>query len=133
LEKRIIKLLLVDGHNLFREVLKEAIESTFEELGGSSELQVVQKSNGLEAKKAILEGLCPDVVMADNQMPELSGMGLIEFIVSRGDIKHIFLLTLYDSEELSLEVGIRGAKVISKFSISGREELKKFVEFLASL
>lgn len=62
-----IRVLLVDDHALFRQVLRGVMESD------SSYRVVAEATNGLEALEAA-RNLSPDVVVMDVSMPEMDGI-----------------------------------------------------------
>jgi DNA-binding response OmpR family regulator len=62
---------------------------------------VVAKKNGKEALEWMQQGVIPDVIVADINMPELDGVEFIRQIRSSGFFKEIPLIILSGNEESS--------------------------------
>jgi DNA-binding response OmpR family regulator len=62
---------------------------------------VVPKKNGKEALEWMQQGVIPDVIVADINMPELDGVEFIRQIRSSGFFKEIPLIILSGNEESS--------------------------------
>ncbi len=81
------KVLIVDDDQLFRELLKEALEFEGHE--------VASAENGLAAL-ALLEYSHPDIILLDIMMPELDGFGLL---AARKDQTPVIVISAIDTED----------------------------------
>lgn len=87
-----IRLLLVDDQNLFREGLATL-------LSVHQDLQVVAEAvNGVEAVTKARQ-LKPDVILMDLRMPEMSGVAATREILSDEDPPSIIVLTTFDDDD----------------------------------
>lgn len=85
-------LLLADDHPMMRRALRQLIEL-------ESDLVVVgEANNGLEAC-ALVEHLQPDLVILDNNMPELNGVEALKRLREQGYTGRILLFTVSDAEQ----------------------------------
>ncbi|MEA5672438.1 two-component system response regulator NarL [Pseudomonas sp. MH2] len=85
-------LLLADDHPMMRRALRQLIEL-------ESDLVVVaEANNGLEAC-ALVERLQPDLVVLDNNMPELNGVEALKRLRDQGYTGRILLFTVSDAEQ----------------------------------
>ncbi len=98
-----IRVLIVDDHDLFREGLRQLIESdeTIEVVG--------EAANGRAALRLVAE-LQPDVVLMDINMPGMDGIRATEAIVQQHRRVHVIMLTMYDDEEYVLHAIRAGAR-----------------------
>ncbi|MGD1921741.1 MAG: response regulator [Pleurocapsa sp.] len=99
-----IKLLLVDDRDLFRQGLATLLDT-------EADLEVIgQASNGREAI-ALSEQLQPDVILMDIQMPVCGGVIATREIIARYPWMRILVLTTFDDDEYigqSLQAGAKG-------------------------
>lgn len=87
-----IRVLLADGHELFREGLARLLTAT-------QQLQVVAHvSTGLEAVQRALE-LQPDLVLMDTDLPECDGITAAQRILRQWPEARIVMLSDHDDEE----------------------------------
>ena len=96
MDKKTIRILLVDDHTLFRSGIRLLLQRNldFEVVG--------EASDGLEAVKRAKE-LKPDIVLLDLHMPGLSGLDVIGLILQDRPACHVVLLTVSeDAEDLAL-------------------------------
>lgn len=102
---KIIKIALVDDHVLLRNALTGLINS-FENCRVINE-----SSHGKEIKEAIENGIIPDVIIMDLNMPIMDGFEAAEYLHAEHPQIPILMLTMYDSE-LSLirllQTGVKG-------------------------
>src|SRR5690606_13529550 len=85
-------LLLADDHPMMRRALRQLIEL-------EHDLVVVgEANNGLEAC-ALVERLQPDLVVLDNNMPELNGVEALKRLREQGYAGRILLFTVSDAEQ----------------------------------
>ncbi len=101
--ERRIRVLIVDDHDLFREGLRQLIET-------DPDVEVVgEAATGQEAVRLVGE-LRPDVVLMDINMPGMDGIRATEAIVQQYRDTHVVMLTMYDEEEYVLHAIRAGAK-----------------------
>lgn len=99
-----IKLALVDDHNLFREGIKLLLQPITD-----MEL-VIEASNGKELLEQ-LEGDTPEVVLLDLDMPEMDGIETSKRLREISEDIGIIILTMYDDEQMIahlMELGANG-------------------------
>ncbi|MCS7256757.1 MAG: response regulator transcription factor [Thermomicrobium sp.] len=101
--ERRIRVLIVDDHDLFREGLRQLIETdeTIEVVG--------EAASGQEALQ-LVEQLRPDVVLMDINMPGMDGIRATEAIAHQYRDVHVIMLTMYDDEEYVLHAIRAGAR-----------------------
>jgi len=104
-KKNPIKVALVDDHILLRNALAGLIDSF-------GDCRVIHQSgNGKEIIKAISDGVIPDVVVMDLNMPEMDGFETAHWLQQNFPKVYVLMLTMFDSE-LSLirllQTGVRG-------------------------
>lgn len=98
-----IKILVVDDHQLVRAGLKRMLEE-------QKDFQIVgEASNGKEALEAI-DRLQPDVVLLDIAMPEMDGMETMSALVKqRSKPPKVVMLTMHDDEHYAARLLRMGA------------------------
>lgn len=114
-------ILIVDDDRLNREVLKRIFSSAY------SFLEAADGKRGLEIIEKMQQELC--AVILDVQMPEMTGMELLNILHSRGITEKIpiFLITMHDDEKIVKEAYMLGVmdfinKPVSEFLIQRRVE-----------
>lgn len=100
---KVIRLLIVDDHTLFREGLQAIFLST-------NDIEVVgEASNGAEAIEQA-QHLKPDVILMDIQMPDMNGIeatrNILKFIPDTG----IIMLTMLEDRESLFAAMTAGAR-----------------------
>lgn len=91
-QTEVIRVLLVDDHNLFRSGIKLLLQR-------NPEFQVVgEASDGLEGVKRAKE-LKPDIVLLDMHMPGLNGREAVQLIHQDQPSSHIVMLTVSEDED----------------------------------
>jgi len=100
----VIKVLLVDDHDLVRSGLKKLLEE-------DPAIQVVaEATNGKEATEAY-DASSPDVVMMDISMPDMDGLDASKEILKRHPDARIMVLTMHDEKMFAarlLRAGVLG-------------------------
>lgn len=99
-----IRLALVDDHNLFRQGIKLLLEDI-----DSVEL-LIEAANGQELLDA-MEDQIPDIILLDLEMPVLNGIETSKILKKTFPEVGIIILTMYDDEQMIahlMEVGANG-------------------------
>jgi DNA-binding NarL/FixJ family response regulator len=100
-----IKVGLVDDHTLLRNALASLIDEF-------KDCKVIfQAGNGKELIYQIKNGLIPDLVLLDLNMPELDGYDTAKWLQGNYPGIHILMLTMYDTEMAMirlLQAGVKG-------------------------
>ena len=98
------RVLLVEDHDSLRCLLGSFLSDSFD---------VVSAKNGLEAMTWLYNGLMPDVIVTDNDMPELDGLDLLRQLRCTGlwsDIPVVVLGKSTNSEQESQRFKNLGAQ-----------------------
>lgn len=101
--KQNIKVLIADDHEIFRDGLKLMLS-----MAESIDL-VGEAANGKELLK-LIESAQPDVVITDIKMPIMDGVEATKHIKEHHPSIEIIALSMFDDEELILEMLDAGAK-----------------------
>ena len=100
----LINILIVDDHPIFRRGLRQVIES-------DTELKVVDEAeNGIRALE-LIDNLKPSVVVADVQMPQMSGLELAQKIKDKNLPIALVFLTMLNDEMMfnaAMNAGVKG-------------------------
>jgi len=99
----VIKIVIIDDHQLFREGVKRILE--FEK---GFEV-VAEGSNGNEAI-ALVEQYKPDVVVMDINMPQMNGVEATAKLVERFPDVKVLILSIHDDESYVTHVMKTGAR-----------------------
>lgn len=100
---RHVRLLIADDHDLFREGLRQLLETV-------PSVEVVgEASDGQEAIQLVAE-LQPDVVLMDINMPRVDGIRATEYIVRHYPDTNVVVLTMYQDDEYAIHAIRAGAK-----------------------
>lgn len=90
---QLIKVMLVDDHEMVRKGLKKIVEN-------EDDLTVVaEASDGVEAVELAQEKI-PDIIVMDVDMPRMNGISATEKIVSRLPNVRVVALSLHDHQEV---------------------------------
>jgi two-component system, NarL family, response regulator DegU len=100
---QVLRVVIADDHDLFREGLRQLLESV-------EDIEVVgEASTGHQAIMLVREH-GPDVVLMDISMPEMDGIQATEFIVQRYPETQVVVLTMYTDDEYAIHAVRAGAK-----------------------
>jgi DNA-binding NarL/FixJ family response regulator len=100
-----MRIALADDHSLLRIALAGLIN------GFDNCKVIIEASTGEELIKKIQEGIIPDIVLLDLNMPELDGCDTARWIQIHHPEIHVLMLTMYDTELTMirlLQVGVKG-------------------------
>src|SRR4051812_35050904 len=100
-----IKIILAEDHNIVRDGIRNLLENepNFE--------IVAEATNGADVLQMIREGATTDIVLADMNMPVMSGMELAEKLKETGSKAKFIMLTMIDHEKYvmkAFQAGVAG-------------------------
>lgn len=95
-----VEVLAVDDSRTMRDMISLAL--------ASDEFQVHLAEDGLHGLE-VLEGINPDVIITDINMPKLDGFGFIDAVRKRDDYKTIPILVLTTESSADLKARARDA------------------------
>lgn len=99
-----IRVFLVDDHEIFRNGLKQLVDS-------EPDMEVVGEAGDGEAALQGLSSLSPDVIIMDIRMPGINGVETGQAILKQRPASRILFFSLYDSPDYvakALEMGASG-------------------------
>lgn len=99
-----IKVFLVDDHEIFRNGLKQLVDS-------EPDMEVVGEAGDGESALETLLSLSPDVIIMDIRMPGINGVETSQVLLKREPQPKILFFSLYDSPDYvarALEMGASG-------------------------
>lgn len=112
-----ITIMLVDDHPLFREGIRSRLQLSDEvELIGEAE-------NGKEALD-LLETVQPDIILMDINMPQMSGIDLLEVIAEKNITAKTIVLSMHNDREYIVRAIQMGAHGYMLKDISGDKMLQ---------
>ena len=119
-----IKVLLAEDHNIVRDGIRSLLET-------DPEITVIDEAvNGREVIEKIAKGIIPDIILADINMPELSGLELIKELKDVPNIS-ILILSMLDHESYVLDAINSGASGYLLKNIS-KDELIFAIKHIAA-
>jgi two-component system, NarL family, response regulator DegU len=98
-----LRIVIADDHDLFREGLKQLLETV-------EDLTVVGEASDGRQAVLLVERHRPDVVLMDISMPEMDGIEATQAIVARGLNVPVIVLTMYADDEYAIHAIRAGAK-----------------------
>ncbi len=98
-----MKLLIVDDSRAMRMIVQRTLRQA-----GFRGHTVVEASNGKEALDAIEEGV-PDIVLTDWNMPEMTGIELLEAVKQKGIATKVGVVTSQATPEMQQRAADAGA------------------------
>jgi DNA-binding NarL/FixJ family response regulator len=99
-----MKVFLVDDHEIFRNGLKQLVDS-------EPDMEVVGEAGDGETALQMLLSTAPDVIIMDIRMPGINGIETSQAILKRQPQSRILFFSLYDSPDYvarALEMGASG-------------------------
>jgi DNA-binding NarL/FixJ family response regulator len=99
-----IKVFLVDDHEIFRNGLKQLVDS-------EPDMEVVGEAGDGETALEALRSLTPDVIIMDIRMPGINGVETSQMLLKREPQAKIVFFSLYDNPDYvakALEMGASG-------------------------
>jgi two-component system, NarL family, invasion response regulator UvrY len=121
LQKKPVKIALVDDHNLIRDALAFVINN-FENCK-----VICVASNGVEFIEKLQPHELPDLVILDLNMPKMDGYEVTKWLRNNYPDIYVLILTMYDSELSLLRLLQWGARGFLKKDIHP-DELKNAIE-----
>jgi signal transduction histidine kinase/CheY-like chemotaxis protein len=118
------RLLIVDDNEVSRYIVRELLDRPW--------LDVAEAANGTEAIRLIRQN-CPDAVILDLLMPDISGMEVLQQLRSEYSTQMLPVL-IYTSKRLSdaekLQLEDLGASIVRKEDVSTRLSARPFLDWL---
>jgi DNA-binding NarL/FixJ family response regulator len=99
-----IKVILVDDHRLVREGIKSLLVS-------DEEITVIGEAASFEELKSVMERITPDIFNLDIKLPDISGIDIINYLMSKNPTVKVIMLTMYTDEDFifnSVKLGASG-------------------------
>lgn len=110
-----IKIVLAEDHNIVRNGIRNLLEK-------EKDLKVVGEAlNGQEVVDMLNAGLKADIVLADVNMPQMSGIEMSEKVSGEGERPKVVILSMLDHERYVLEAFQAGASGYLLKNISADE------------
>ncbi len=98
----VIRILLVDDHQVVREGLRRMLEL-------EEDMEVVGEAGGAKEALTQVELLSPEVILMDIKMPEIDGLELTRQLKEKYPSCNVIMLTLYDQYlPQAIEAGAAG-------------------------
>lgn len=122
MEMQSLTLAIADDHTLFRKGILEILKN-FNEITVTSDA-----GNGVELLEKVENNL-PDIVMLDLAMPDMDGITVARYLLSKYPQVKILVVSMYGEEELvnkMIEEGVHGYLL----KCAEPEELRKVLQLL---
>lgn len=113
-EYKMIKIILVDDHPLFREGIASRLNM-------HDGIEVIAETENGKQLLSTLETATPDIVMMDISMPEVNGMDALEIVKEKFPEVRVIMLSMHDDKEYIVSVIRSGAEGYLLKDISGEE------------
>ncbi|MBT3670623.1 MAG: response regulator transcription factor [Bacteroidetes bacterium] len=93
MSKELIRVMLVDDHQILRDGLKILID-------GEADLDVIGEANNGEEALSLVNNLKPDVIIIDLGMPGMGGLEAIRLIKKTSSKSKVVVLTMHGEKEM---------------------------------
>ena len=114
---------IVDDHPLFRKGFRNLLESI-------PEIEkVIEAENGVEMLEK-LQKIKPDIILTDIKMPEMDGKELTDFIKKHYPEIKVIVVSMFDDEDIIVDVVKRGANAFLSKQSSTEEVQKAIITVL---
>lgn len=100
--EQVIKVMLVDDHELVRTGLKTSISL-------EDDLEVIAEAASGEEAVARLDTVTPDVILMDVMMPGMGGVEACRLVRERGEVPRVLMLTSSSDDQAVLSSLVAGA------------------------
>lgn len=101
-----LSIALVDDHNLFRKGLVSLIEMI------DADIQILfEAENGIEMQQHLLNGLIPDIILMDINMPDMDGFESVKWLNKHMPGLKVLVVSMVEKEESiirMLKLGVKG-------------------------
>ena len=98
-----IKIILAEDHNVVRNGIRSLLEK-------ENDIQVIaEATNGKMALQLLKDGNIPDIILADVNMPEMSGMEMVAQISHAYPKIRVIMLSMLDHEKYIMQAFKAGA------------------------
>lgn len=118
-----VRVLIVDDHQMVREGIKLM-------LSPYDDIAVVGEADTAAAGLSAFESLQPDVTLLDLQLPDRSGLDVLQELQSRDDTSKVLVLTVHDDDDLVLAAVRAGARGYM-LKHTSHEELARAIRAIA--
>jgi DNA-binding NarL/FixJ family response regulator len=99
----VIKVILAEDHNIVRNGIRSLLDK-------QPDIEVVaEATDGIEVIQKLDDGLTPDLVMTDINMPHLNGLALIEAVKEKNPEMKVMILSMLDHENYVMKAVNSGA------------------------
>jgi len=99
----LIKILLAEDHNIVRNGIKSLLEK-------EDDMEVIAEAgNGREVLEILEQGIIPDIILSDMNMPEINGLALVEHLKQYSFAVKVLILSMLDHENYVLQSVNAGA------------------------
>lgn len=115
-----IKVMLVDDHPLFREGISARLNL-------SEEVTVIGESENGHQALEVLEQFNPDIVLLDINMPEMSGIDMLEVLREKNLDTKVIFLSMHDDKEYIVRAIQAGAQGYLLKDVCGEDMIKAIV------
>lgn len=110
-----IRVILTEDHNVVRNGIKSILEK-------ENDLEIVaEATNGKQTIELLEQGLKTDIILADVNMPEMTGMEMTVEVKSRFPKVKVIILTMLDHEKYILQAFKNGASAYILKNITSDE------------
>ncbi len=98
-----IRITVVDDHPIVRQGIVAALED-------EQDFEVVGTAGSAEEALELVERLGPEVVLLDLELPDMSGVEAIPWLIQASSVTRVLVFTAYDTDERVLSAVRSGAR-----------------------